>query len=306
MDTQYLDLMVRGFARHHHQHSTPVVILDLIKSFYSLWIKHRLSRGQLEKLTVNETIVFPIHRIMISGTVIEVHMDVAWNCRELQSSLTVDFPSNMDFIAGTFAVGFDEDTANRYGWVRLPWTQSFIEKIHMSLEELKSLNDLFVVGYWDITQIQWDDEQIQDFDITPCTLTSGRHRWVIGDEELHNLRSGQKILKTPDQRWEFSVDTFEDDVSFDVDGLVLQANHSFVPLSVSRMECQWNVRYQIDGKKHCVTVNRQTRKFTIHLKVEDLENKSRIEFDIAYEFTNLYDFEGIEINKGEWIKHKVI
>ena len=287
-------MTVSGFIRQNHRNLLPMALCNLIVSFYSLLIKKRLSNEQLQKLNElerGEIMNIPLFRFRFKDAKMHAVLQARrYNFGGLRLDFMIEIPDEVHYIAGYFAADYNTNCACRR-WRAFWRPRTSFKRWDYTVSSLEECKELFVIGFVDIDQIKWKDEIQRDFDIIrmhPLT-ESGRHHLSINEADLHALRSDRIILKTK-EGWEFWIKTFPWGHRHYGKGVQLRGKPSFLPLDVSRLEYEWTVRHQVTGKRYKKKVENMDYRSVVNanLKVDDLENETKIEIDIEYQIKKMF------------------
>ena len=322
VNSRHTDLTVSGFTRRNYRDSIPIEIVNLIKCFYSLWIKGRLSSEAIQKLpTLKQQQTFEIANLnlTVQGAKLKVTFvgqqnPLAWNCDTFHVGLRVRFPADIQYISGIFAVGYNGGLFLGK-WVRSCKSFTLISELqrNIRISELKKSSDFVVMGYVNIMQIKWMSPTGNlNFDITPPFKRSGRHHLSLNKQDICELRGNRVISKTRDGEWSYRIERFHFGHRHFGEGFRLRGNPLFLPVDAVWMDFEWTVRHKITGKRYRKVVQSLTGELVANanLKVDDLTIETNIEIEIEYQIKELYR-EGreqtrIPIEKCDWKKYNVI
>ena len=209
-DSKRSELTVFGFVREHYRHSVPNDIVNLMESYYTLWMKFHFSTEALQQLIApsQEPQELPIGTFTLNGELIRLYSECNYALKFV--TLRAILPRSIEFIAGNFAV------ENVTRWEKVKWARvrSRISITRHPLElgrkaqlelgkepqlELgRELGELSV--YLDITQIKM--RYCDDFDITPTLKSSGTMRLLMDEftpeEPMYHSDNGweMRILRS--------------------------------------------------------------------------------------------------------------
>ena len=299
VDRRHPELTVCGFVRKHYRYSIPVAIVNLMESFYSLWIKPRVSSKQLQwlkeelqRLNGNkglgagaETGVH-VHSLPMKGFRMEVVLKAFMNDRmegDVLLWLAINLSPEMDFMAGNLAVAYDGDHAARSHWDRTSEGMC-METYGRCLDRsgFQNLDDLSISAYIDITQIKWKEDEKEDFDITPTLKCRGQRHWMIDNDIITKLDCDANteelvgLARCQSQNgWKLCIYRYFCDQELQMD-----IHPPFKPINVHFVIVEMTVQWEIDGKKHCFkNVGECRRGFYIGLTFDDIQSNMELIFE---------------------------
>ena len=318
VDGRHPELAVCGYVRQNYRHSIPVAIVNLMESFYSLWIKKRVSGEQLQILkeqleTLKEKglwqytdIALHFHSLLMKGFRIEVVLKASWNNinDEVMLWLAMNLSPEIDFMAGNLAVAYDGNHSARSHWVRSTgrhWERTDDAKF-LRESDLKNLNDLSIAACIDITQIKWKDEEKEDFDITPTLQGCGRHHWLIDDDVITKLdcnadtKLSLGVAECASKNgWQIEILRW-----FGAQKLKISIYPSFKPINVDSVFVERTVQWDIDGKKHCVkSVCGCRTDFDVGLTFDDIQSITELIFE--WKIVRVRDVNNQDIPVSDWL-----
>ena len=255
VDSRHPELTVCGYVRGNYRHSIPVAIVNLMESFYSLWITKRVSVEQLQReMGSREFTEIPFHNLLMNGFRMEVVLRASWNYMMHDMVfywLTFNLSPEMDFIAGNFAVAYDGDHSARSYWNRS--TESYRKLADckcLRKSEFQNLDDLSISAYVDITQIKWKEQEKEDFDITPALKGYGQHHLLIDDDVITKLDSKPGTTVSAECQsqngWKIDIRRYWGALE-----LKIGLHFPFKPINVDTVFAEMTVQWEIDGKMHC-------------------------------------------------------
>ena len=322
VDSRHPELTVCGYVRKNYRCSIPVAILHLMESFYSLWIKHRVSSEQLqwlkegfqrlkslngmEGLGEESDIRFHVYSLPMKGFRMEVVLKAFMDNIEGEALLWLAMnPSpEMDFMAGNLAVAYDGDHAARSHWERTSegmcmetYGRCFRES------DVQNLDDLSISAYIDITQIKWKDQEKEDFDITPTLKGCGRHQWLIDDDIITTLDADSDdiaVVHCQSQNG-WTIDIYR---SFGEQGLEIGIYPSFKPINVDSVLVEMTVQWEIDGKRHCFKgVGGNRKVFDVGLTFDDIQSKMELIFE--WKIVGVKGMNNQDIPVLDWLSNSI-
>ena len=311
VDSRHPELTVCGYVRGNYRHSIPVAIVNLMESFYSLWIKKRVSGEQLQRLKEMGSRGYteiPFHNLLMNGFRMEMVLRASRNNlfhdNKVFLWLAINASPEMDFIAGNFAVSFDGERSARSHWERSTGNRICINDAKFRSEsDIQNGDDMSIRAYIDITQIKWKEDEKEDFDITPTLKGYGQHHWLIDDDVITKLDCNADTTAGAEchsqNGWKIAIGRY-----WGAPELKIGISPPFKPINVDTVFVEMTVQWDIDGKRHCFEgVGRCGIQFDVGLTFYDIHSITELIFE--WKIFRVKGLNGQDIPLSDWLSNGI-